>query len=641
MKAKLLFVAASFAIAALCAVYWWWHRPAALTSEDYLLVGDLANGSGEKDFDGSIREALRISLAQSPLLNLLSEEKTRTLLRKMGKPAGQRLDATLAAALCDPLGARAYLTGKISRSGETYSVDFDVRHCGDNARMAREEASAPRKDLLIHHVGVAAAKLREDLGESKESIEKLDCPLERATTPIPAALQAYEDARRAIRDKGDLEAVPFYKQAIDLDSRFALARSGLAVSYYNLNQMAQASEEIRQAYEAGDRQTLRERLNITTLYYDLAQGDVEKAIEGYKEYIRAYPHDDVALGNLSSEYFVVGDYEQAAKYSQAALEIDPDSSAWYENYSTALLALARVDEAEKTLREGFSRNLDDPALHANMYSLAFLKSDATLMQQQLTWATGKANGEDTLLAAQSDTEAYFGRLQKARKFTQLAVAAAQKADLPESAATWEVEAGMREAVFGNPAEARKDAQEALKLAPTSKDVRALAALVLARAGDEAKAQEITDDLRALYVSNMAIQKAWLPVVRAQTAIYQKKNAEAVQLLEVVTPYEKGQLTGNLSDSCMIPAYLRGEAFLGLQQGPHALGEFQKIEHNPGIIGNCWSGPASKLGEARAEAQSGLTAKAKAAYLKFFEIWQNADSDVPLLKQARAEAAKLH
>jgi tetratricopeptide (TPR) repeat protein len=641
MKTKLLIATASVALATLCAGYWWWHRPAALGSEDYLLVGDLANESGEKDFDGSIREALRISLGQSPVLNLLSEEKTRTAMKKMDRPTGQRMNAALAAALCGPLAASAYLTGKISRAGEIYSVQLEVYRCGDNARMAREEASAPRKDLLIHHVGAAAAKLREDLGESKESVEKLDCPLERATTPIPAALQAYEDARRAIRDKGDLEAVPYYKQAIDLDSRFAMARSGLAVSYYNLNQMAQASEEIRQAYEAGDRQTLRERMNITTLYYDLAQGDVEKAIENYKEYIRAYPRDDVALGNLSSEYFVVGDYEQAAKYSQAALKIDPDSSAWYENYSTALLALARVDEADKVLKEGFSRNLDDPALHANMYSLAFLKHDDTLMQQEVSWAAGKANGEDTLLAAQSDTEAYFGRLQKAREFTQRAVAAAQKADLPESAATWEVEAGMREAVFGNPAEARKDAQEALKLAPTSKDVRALAALVLARAGDEAKAHEIADDLRALYVSNTAIQKAWLPVVRAQAAIYQKKNSEAVQLLEVVAPYEMGQLTGNLSDSCMIPAQLRGEAFLGLQQGAHALVEFQKIEHNPGIIGNCWSGPVAILGEARAETQSGFTGEAKAAYQKFFEIWKNADSDIPVLKQARAEAAKLH
>jgi hypothetical protein len=167
MKTKLLFAAASVAIAALCAGYWWWHRPAALTSEDYLLVGDLTNESGEKDFDGSIREARRVSLAQSPLLNLLSEEKTSTVLRKMDKPAGQKLDAAVAATLCDPLGARAYLAGKISRTGETYSVELEVHHCGDNARMAREQASVPRKDLLIHHVGVAAAKLREDLGKAR------------------------------------------------------------------------------------------------------------------------------------------------------------------------------------------------------------------------------------------------------------------------------------------------------------------------------------------------------------------------------------------------------------------------------------------------------------------------------------------
>ncbi len=632
---------ALIALALLCSGYWWWHRPAPLVASDYLLVSDFINASGEKDLDGSIREALRVSLAQSPLLNLVSEEKIRTALNKHGKSDGQRVDPALAASLCNRIGARAYLTGIINRTNEGYSIELAVNHCGDNARMAREAASAPRKDLLIHRLGVSAAKLREDLGESHESVEKLDCPLERATTPIPAALQAYEDARRAIRDKGDLEAIPYYKKAIDLDSRFALARSGLAVSYYNLNQMAQASEEIRQAYEAGDRQTLRERLNITTLYYDLAQGDVEKAIEGYKEYIRAYPHDDVALGNLSSEYFVVGDYEQAAKYAHEALTIDPDSSAWYENYSTALLALARVDEADSVLKEGFARNLDDAALHANMYSLAFLKGDTALMQQQIAWAAGKANGEDTMLAAQSDTEAYYGRLQNARQLTQRAVQTAQKAELPESAATWEVEAGMREAAFGNLSEALKDAQEALKLAPKSKDVRALAALVLARTGNQAQAQQITDDLRALYVSNMAIQKAWLPVVRAQTAIYQKKVAEAVQLLDVVTPYEKGQLTGNLSDSCMIPAYLRGEAFLGLQQGIRALREFQKIEQNPGIVGNCWSGALSKLGEARAKAQSGSSAEAKAAYLRFFDVWKNADPDIPVLKQARAEATKLH
>ncbi|HXH65592.1 MAG TPA: tetratricopeptide repeat protein, partial [Candidatus Limnocylindrales bacterium] len=427
----------------------------------------------------------------------------------------------------------------------------------------------------------------------------------------------------------------------ELDSRFAMAHSGLAVSYYNLNQMGKASEEVRQAYEAGDRQTYREHLNIATLYYDLAQGDIQKAIEGYKEYIRAYPRDDVAMGNLSSEYFVIGDYTEAAKYAESALKIDPDSAAWYENYSTALLALSRPDEAEKVLQEAFRRKLDDPALHANLYAVAFAKSDSALMQRELAWAEGKPNGEDSLLAAQSDTEAYFGRLQKAREYTRRAVESAKRAELPESAAVWEVEAGMREAMFGYPGEAKHHAEAALQLAPDSKDVRALAALVFARLGDETKARKIMDDLRALYVSNMVIQKAWLPVVQAQVKLQKKQYADAIHSLEAVTPYEKGQLTGNLSDSCMIPAFLRGEAELGAGNARQALAEFQKFSTNAGIVGSCWSAPLAKLGAARAEALSSEASRTRAAYAKFLNLWKGADAELPVLKQAKTEAARFH
>jgi tetratricopeptide (TPR) repeat protein len=420
-----------------------------------------------------------------------------------------------------------------------------------------------------------------------------------------------------------------------------MAHSGLAVSYYNLNQMGKASEEVRQAYEAGDRQTYREHLNIVTLYYDLAQGDIQKAIEGYKEYIRAYPRDDVAMGNLSSEYFVIGDYTEAAKYAESALKIDPDSAAWYENYSTALLALSRPDEAEKVLQEAFQRKLDDPALHANLYAVAFAKGDSDLMQRELAWAEGKPNGEDSLLAAQSDTEAYFGRLQKAREYSRRAVESAKRAELPESAAVWEVEAAMRETMFGYPDEAKHHAEASLQLAPDSKDVRALAALVFARLGDETKARKIMDDLRALFVSNMVIQKAWLPVVQAQVKLQKKQYAEAIHSLEGVTPYEKGQLTGNLSDSCMIPAFLRGEAELGAGNARQALAEFQKFSTNAGIVGNCWSAPLAKLGVARAEALSGGTGRTKEAYAQFLGLWKGADAELPVLKQAKAEAARIH
>lgn len=626
---------------ALCVGGWYWQRPTKLGETDLLLVGEIGNKSGEANFDGALREALRISLLQSPHLNLVSDEKIRNVLREMGQPDGAALTEQLALSACGKTGAQAYLTGDISREGDQYLVKLTVRRCAGARRMAGETATAVRTDLVVQHLGEAARRLREDLGESSSSIRKYDVPLERATTPIPASLKAYQEARKMIREKGDLEAVPFYKRALELDSRFAVAHSGLAVSYYNLNQMGKASEEVRQAYEAGDRQTYREHLNIATLYYDLAQGDIEKAIAGYKEYIRAYPRDDVAMGNLSSEYFVIGDYAEAAKYAEAALAIDPDSAAWYENYSTALLALSRPNDAEKVLQEAFSRRLDDPSLHANLYAVGFAKGDSAMMQRELTWAVGKAGGEDTLLAAQSDTEAYYGHLQKAREYTRRAVESARKAELPESAAVWEVQAAMREAMFGYPEEATKHAESALQLAPESKDVRALAALVFARLGEGAKAQKILDDLRALYVSNMVIQKAWLPVVQAEMKLRKKQYADAISSLEGVTPYERGQLTGNLSDSCMIPAFLRGEAELGAGNARQALAEFQKFSTDAGIVGSCWSAPLAKLGTARAEALSGSPGRAKEAYAKFLELWKGADAGIPVLRQAKAEAAKLH
>lgn len=640
MKTGILF-AATIVAGALCAGYWWWQRPTSLGEADLLLLGDIANDTGENNFDGTLREALRAALLQSPYLNLVSDEKIHSVMREEGQREGAELTEALVPAVCVKTGAQAYLTGKISRDGSGYVMKLTVNRCAGAHRMAKAIAHAARADMVVQHLGEAAHTLRQDLGESPQSIAKYDVPLERATTPIPASLKAYEEARKMIREKGDLEAVPLYKRAIELDSRFAMAHSGLAVSYYNLNQMAKASDEVRQAYEAGDRQTYREHLNIATLYYDLAQGDIEKAINGYKEYIRAYPRDDVAMGNLSSEYFVIGDYAAAAKYAEAALKIDPDSAAWYENYSTALLALSRPLEAEKVLQEAFSRKLDDPSLHANLYAVGFAKGDSTLMQRELSWAAGKSNGEDSLLAAQSDTEAYYGRLQKARDYTRRAVESAKKAELPESAAVWEVEAAMREAMFGYPEEAKKHVDSALQLAPESKDVRALAALVFARVGEDSRAQKILDDLRALYVSNMVIQKAWLPVVQAEMKLRRKQYADAISSLEDVTPYEKGQLTGNLSDSCMIPAFLRGEAELGAGNGRQALAEFQKFSTDAGIVGSCWSAPLAKLGAARAEGMSGSTSRAKEAYAKFLEQWKGADAEIPALRQAKAEAAKFH
>lgn len=631
----------SVVVLGLCiALYFHYQKPASLADADFLLLGEVANETGEPAFDGSLREALRVALLQSPHLNLISDEKIRATLPSIGKSESQPLHPELSNVICGRVGAKAYLTGTIKQGGSGFVTSLEVRRCATGDRLSRVHFDAPRADQVIGRLGQAATQLRSDLGESAPDLKKFNVSLDRALTPIPAALKAYQQARAIVRTKGDLEAVPFYQQAIDLDSRFAMAHSGLAVSYFNLSQLAQAGEHIRQAYEASDRHTFREHLNITTLYYDLALGDVEKAIESYKEYIRVYPRDDVALGNLSSEFFAIGDYEQAASYAEQALKIDPDSAAWYENYSTALLALSRTDEAETLFRDAFARGLDDPALHLNLYTLAFLKADAARMQEQLAWSEGKKSGNDSMLAVQADTEAYYGRLKKAREFTRRAVLAAESAELKESAALWAAQAGLREVMFGYVSEAQENAQEALKLKLDSKDVNALAALIFALTGNP-RAQGIAGDLRAQYVSNTVMQKAWLPVLRAALAMHKQQDAQAVQELAVVVPYEKGQLIGNLSYSCMIPTFLRGQAQLRLQKARAAEAEFQKIESHPGIVGNCWSGPLAKLGRARAQVASGSAADARNSYRQFLALWKDADPNLAILKQAKAEAARLH
>jgi tetratricopeptide (TPR) repeat protein len=300
----------------------------------------------------------------------------------------------------------------------------------------------------------------------------------------------------------------------------------------------------------------------------------------------------------------------------------------------------RLEEAQNVINQAFARKLDDAAMHSDLYALAFLQNDGVAMQREMDWSVGKPGGEDDMLALQADTEAYVGHVKKARELSRRAVEAAQSAQLAEPAAIWQGIAALREAAFGNMQEARTGADRVLEIAPNSRDAQTLASLVLARAGDARRAQSMMDDLSAAHISNTVVQSAWLPTIRAQAELIGQKPGKAIELLEVVKPYERGQLIGNLSYSCMVPAYLRGEAYLGAGQGPQAFAEFQKLIDSRGVVGNCWSGALALLGEARAQALSGSKSAAKTSYQRFFDLWKTADADVPILKSARAEFAKL-
>ncbi len=639
MQIKLT-IAAGLLAASAYGVYAYLHRAPKLSENDAIVLGDFNNATGEAVFDGSLREALGVSLAQSPYVNVISSEKVSEALRGLGRPADQPVTRELASGICQGTNAKAFVAGGISEAKGKYEISLQALGCAGGTPIAETRAEAGNARQVLHALGTAATELRKEFGEEQSSIQKFDTPLERATSPSLEALKFYSEGRKLTREKGAMEGIAPLQKAVELDPRFALAYSSLAVDHYNLNQNAQASEEIRQAFEMGDRQTTRERLQITTLYYDLGTGDVKRAIASYKQWANLYPRDDVPWGDMSSEYFLIGDYEEAAANAKEALRLEPSSVAWYENLSTADIALQRLEEAESLLKEAFAKKLEDPSLHANMYALAFLRQDTAAMQREVSATAGKASGEDLMLAMQADTEAFSGRLKKARELSRRAVESAQKAELAEPAAIWAGLAALREAAFGNKEEARKGAEEALRIAPASRDARTLAALVLARAGGNRQGRAIVDDLRARYVSNTVIQTAWIPSIRAQAELLQGNPRGALQFLDVVTPYERGQMIGNLSNCCLLPIYLRGEAYLAAGQGPQAIMEFQKILDDKGVVVNCWAGSLARLGKARAQVLAGYKTAAHATYGEFLAQWKDADPDVPIYRAARGEYAKL-
>jgi len=639
MKAKLA-IAGLLLFLATAGFFWYWQPGTKLSDTDTILIANFSNATGEPVLDSSLQEALAISLSQSPSLNLVSVEKVAEALRSLGRPLETVVTRDLAPQLCQRLGATVYLTGSISKDGSGYALRLDATRCSSDDAVAHSQSDAAGKGDVVRALGMAAKDLRGKFGEDAASLQKFDLPLDRAATGSLDALKAFSEGRRLAREKGAIDAVPALRKAIESDSRFALAHSNLAVAHYNLNQNALAADHIRQAFELADRQTVRDRLHITTLYYDVATGDVQKAIASYKEWVRLYPRDDIAKGNLSSEYFLIGDYDQAATLAQQALRLDPGSTAWYENLATAYIALQRLEEAQSILDQAFARKLDDPSMHADLYALAFLRGKPAGMEREIAWSAGKPGGEDTMLALRADTEAYAGHVQRARELSRRAVEVAQNAQLTEPAAIWQGIAALREAVYGNLEEARKDADKVLDLAPKSRDAQILAILVLTRIGDVRRAQTMRDDLAAANVSNTVVQSAWLPTIRAQAEMVGGKPVKALELLDLVKPYERGQLIGNLSYSCMIPVYVRAEAYLGAKRGPQALVEFQKLIDSRGVVGNCWSGALAHLGQGRAQALSGSTNAARTSYQEFFALWKNADPDIPILKSARAEFAKL-
>jgi eukaryotic-like serine/threonine-protein kinase len=509
---------------------------AQLTDKDVIVIADFANTTGDPVFDSTLKEALAVDLEQSPFLNVLSDRKLSETLKLMGKTSGERVTRDVGREVCLRTGSKALLVGSIASLGSHHAIGLKAVNCRTGDVLGAAEAEAESREKVLQTLGQAAATLRGKLGESLASVQKFDKPLDEATTPSLEALQSYTEGDRLAREKGDTDALPFLKRAVELDPNFARAYASLGVRYNNLGEASLAIENLRKAYELRDRVSEREKYYISCAYFTLVTGELGKAIQQYELWIQDYPRDYVAETNLGVNYFTLGQFERAAAVTREALRLEPASIVGYNNLGVAYFSMNRLDESKSAFDEALGRKLDDPYLRQSIYYLDFLRKDTSGMQEQFTWAMGKPGAEDILLSAESDTQADYGRLQKARQLSAQAEASAKRNDSKETAAFWQGNEALREVEFGNAAEGLKQAREALTLAP-GRDVKVEAALALARGGDVSAAEKLEDALNQEFPLDTLIQNYWLPTVRAAIELQRHDSAKAIAALQASVPYE--------------------------------------------------------------------------------------------------------
>jgi serine/threonine protein kinase/tetratricopeptide (TPR) repeat protein len=622
----------------------------ALTDKDTIVLADFTNTTGDAIFDDTLKTALNVSLRQSPFLNVLSDSEVAKTLQQMTRAASTKLTPEVTRELCLRSGSKAYLAGSIASLGSQFVLGLKAVNCQSGDTLVEEQVTAASKEKVLDALGEAASKLRGELGESLATVQKFDVPLAEATTSSLEALKAYSLSQKALNEKSSAASLPYAQRAIELDPNFALGYLAVGLDYSSLNEAGRAREYFSKAFQLREHAHGREKLAITANYYKDVTGELHKAAQTYQEEIESYPREPGPYGFLGIVYSALGQYEKAAEVARQIIPRAPDQVYLYENLAVYAAALQRFDEARQIIHEAQARNMDDFGLHQTLYALAFLGADSAAMAEQQQWFAGKPEFENFGLALASDTEAYGGHLGKARELTKLAVASAIRADSKETGAIWQANAALQQAAYGDATQARQSAAQALKLAPTSQGAEAEAALAFAMVGDTVRAENLAGDLGKRFPLDTQMQSLWLVAIQAQLALDKKNPAAALNAVQASTPIELGGIQFVNNTSCLYHAYIHGEAYLAAGQGRAAATEFQKILDHSGIVWNCWTGALAHLGVARANALEARTSqgadadaarvRALAAYQDFLTLWKDADPDIPILKKAKAEYAKL-
>jgi eukaryotic-like serine/threonine-protein kinase len=616
------------------------HQSKYLTEKDTIVIADFANSTGDPVFDDTLKTALTVALSQTPFLNLLSNTKMGETLNFMTRPANTPLTPEVTREVCQRTDSRAYIAGSIAREGNEYVLRLNAVNCQSGETLAQEQDTAAAKEKVLLVLGAVAVRLRGQLGESRSTLKKFDMPLEQITTSSLEALKAYTRAIRAVSTKGDMAALPLLKLAVEIDPNFALAYAALGLVYSDLGDAALFADFAGKAFTLRDRTSAWERFSIESSYYQFATGELEKAEEVSEEWKQTYPQHPSPYLYLSLIYSSLGRLEPALNNDLEALKLlKEDSATIYGNLAYDYLYLGEMDDAEDILHRARALKLDQTLL-PNFYQLAFLRQDDKEMKRCFSVALGTPGQEDELLSSQADTEAFHGRMGKARELSQEAVDSAIRADAKETAAGWRVSAALREAEFGNAAEGKQQALAALALA-SNRNVQVAAALALARVGEAGRASVMADILQKNFPSDTLLTNYWLPCIRAAIALSHADGSRAIAYLATTGPYELAAIRPPFSSGgSLYPAYLRGQGYLANRQWDHAATEFQKILDHRGLVWNFPLAALAHLQLARANASSGNTVKAVESYQAFLALWRDADPKVPLLLEAKAEYAKI-
>jgi eukaryotic-like serine/threonine-protein kinase len=613
-------------------VYWRSRGGQKLTEKDSILLADFVNTTGDPVFDGTLKQALAVQLDQSPYLNIVPDQTVNKALQFMGRPADERVTGNVAREICERQHVKAMLSGSIETLGSQYVVALDATNCASGDSLAREQFTAATKEAVLPAVGKMASSLRGKLGESLASIQKFDTPVTEATTSSLEALKAYAAADQVRNSGSEAESIPLFQHAVELDPNFAMAHARLAAIYNNLGEEDRGVEEAKKAFDLRERVSERERFYITDHFYT-ATGDIEKDKETLELAIKTYQNDAGPYSNLALIYnLFYGDFEKAIPLAKESTHLEPNTPFGYEHAAGPYMALNRLEESRSILQQAVDAKADNLFIHESLYQLAFLNGDTDGMQRQVSWASGKPS-EYLLLNSMASAAAAHGQMQKAEELVQRSVGVSNRLGFKETTADTQGGFALTQAQVGNASKAKELAASSSALAHGRRNMESVA-VALAMTGDVSRAQAIVDDLGHRFPDDTLLHQATIPVVRALTELNRKNPDAAIQSLGAATPYELGGAQE------LFPIYIRGLSHLQAKRGTEAAAEFQKIVDHRGIGPVALAHSLAKLGLGRAYVMTGDTAKARAAYQDFLALWKDADADIPILKEAKAEYPKL-